>query len=191
VPTDAVSGPAPGGLSILSSGAGAVFDAASSKGWDRIAASTRDMTAAWKTYQAGEVPELLAAQMTDALNALAGAVKARNPADTRQAALDVTQTTLDLQLRHRPAAELDPGRLDLWARQLQLDAAAKDKAGVAGDVVALQTTWDRVGHSVDPAKAERVKAELGKLSAAAGKDLGAAAAAVPALRALAGTQPSG
>ena len=48
----------------------------------------------------------------------------------------------------------------------------------------LQVLWDRAGHSADPAAAQRVEAELRALRRAADKrDLGAAAAALPGLRA--------
>jgi hypothetical protein len=39
---------------------------------------------------------------------------------------------------------LDPDRLDLWARQLLVDAA-KDRMAVAGDMATLQVLWDRAG----------------------------------------------
>ena len=122
--------------------------------------------------------------MTTALDALSKAVGDRDPARARQAALRVEQAALDLQLRHRDPAAVDLDRLDLWARQLQVDAVAKDGGAVAGDVATLRVIWDRAGHTVPAAAAERVQAGLTALGKAAeGKDLRAAAAAVPDLRA--------
>jgi hypothetical protein len=75
------------------------------------------------------VPELLADQLTGALDALARPVAARDPARARQAALRVEQAALDLHLRHLAPALVDLERLDLWARQLQVDTAAGDRGG--------------------------------------------------------------
>ena len=103
---------------------------------------------------AGGGPELLAGQMTGTLAKLATAAAAHDPARTGQAALGAEQAALDLRLRHRPPAEVDLTRLDLWARRLLADAAAKDRGAVAGDVATLQVLWNRAGHAADPALRE-------------------------------------
>ena len=115
----------------------------------------------------------------------------RDPARAGQAALRVEQAALDLQLRYRAPAVVDLDRLDLWARQLLLDAAAGDRRAVAGDAATLQFIWDRAGHGAEAGAAERVTAGLTAVGkAAAGKDVSAAAAAIPPLRtALAGLTP--
>jgi hypothetical protein len=184
VPVDAVGGAPPAELTSLADGARDSFDAAGTGRWTVAAAEVDAMAAAWKRAGTGDLPELLAGQMTDALDALATGVGDRDPARARQAALGVGQAALDLQLRHRDPAAVDLDRLELWARQLQVDAAARDRGAVAGDVATLQALWDRAGHSADPAAAKRVEAELRALRRAADKrDLGAAAAAVGGLRA--------
>jgi hypothetical protein len=43
-----------------------------------------------------------------------------------------TRTILDLELRYRPASEVNLARFDLWAAQLVFDAAAGDGAAVRG-----------------------------------------------------------
>jgi hypothetical protein len=175
LPIDAPGGPVPVELTTLSTGAVDIFDAAPSQGWEDISATLDTVTAAWDVYQAGDVPPLLETQMTGALDALAAAVDARNPADARQAALDVTQAALDFRLQHRPVAEVDFARLDLWSRQLLVDAAADDPGGVASDVAILETIWKRVGHTVDASDAARIDAQLADLRAAAdAEDLAAA-----------------
>src|SRR5215207_8350489 len=113
VPTDAASGPPPAELETLSSDALDTFDAAHSRDWNTASATVEKMTAAWKTYEAGEVPKLIEPRMTDALAALARAVDARGAAQAQQAAIDAAQWSLDLQLRHRPPAEIDLARFDL------------------------------------------------------------------------------
>jgi hypothetical protein len=56
------------------------------------------MSAAWKRAGASGVPELLAGQMTGALEALGTAVRNRDPAGVRRAAPAVEQASLDLQV---------------------------------------------------------------------------------------------
>ena len=130
-----------------------------------------------------EVPKLLAKQLTSTMGALTKAAAGRDPARVGQAALRVEQAALDLQLRWRAPAEVDADRLDLWARQLLLDAAAKDRGAVAGDAATLRVIWDRAGHQAEPAAAEGVAAALAALGTAAdGNDVKAAGAAVPSLR---------
>ncbi len=80
---------------------------------------------------------LVDTQMGDSVETLAEAVAGQDAPEARQAAIDVAQTTLDLQLRHQPSAEIDLARFDLWARQLLVDADAGDAAGVTGDVTVL------------------------------------------------------
>jgi hypothetical protein len=183
VPVDAVGGAPPAELGALADGARASFDAAGSGRWAAAATSANALGAAWKRAGGSDLPNLLAEQITAALDVLSKAVGDRDPARARQAALRVEQAALDVELRHRDPAAVDLDRLDLWARQLQVDAAAGDGGGVAGDVATLQVIWDRAGHSVAPAVAERVEAALGSLRRAAGtKDLGAVAAALSSLR---------
>jgi hypothetical protein len=184
VPVDAVDGPPPAELETLADGARASFDAAGSGRWAAASTSAEAMTAAWERAGPSDLPDLLAEQMTTSLDAFVRAAGDRDPARARQTALRVEQAALDLQLRHRDPAAVDLDRLDLWARQLQVDAVARDRGAVAGDVATLRVIWDRAGHTAAAAAAERVKAGLTTLgNAAEGKDLRAAAAAVPDLRA--------
>jgi hypothetical protein len=191
VPIDALSGPPPAELGTLLTGANKVFDAAPSKRWDDMAATAAGMEAAWKTFRAGQVPKLLEAQMNDALNALGKAVKARKATDAQRAATDVAEAALDLELRHRPVAEVDLDRLDVWARRLLVHSGASDGEAMAGDVAVLETIWKRVRHAVDEPSAKGVDPQLAKLRAAAGKeDAAAVAGAVPELqKALASLPP--
>ena len=183
VPVDAAGGSLPAGLATLAGGAATVFDAAGAGRWPAVTARVGAMDAAWKQLAGGEVPKLLAGQLTTTMGALTGAAGGNDPARVGQAALRVEQAALDLQLRWRAPAAVDADRLDLWARQLLLDAAAKDRGAVAGDVATLRVVWDRSGHEAAPATADRVTAALAALGHAAdGNDLKAAAAAVPSLR---------
>ena len=184
VPTDALPGPTPVELETLSSRATSVFDAAQTGDWSAASAAVNDMTAAWAAFQAGGVPPMLDTQMDGALTALEAAVIATQPAAARQAAIDVARASLDLQLRHRPRAEIDVALIDLWVRQIIVDAEADDLAGVLGDIATLKWIRDRIAQDVpyEP-DLKLVDARLGDIRAAArARDLPAAAAAAARLR---------
>jgi hypothetical protein len=182
VPTGALSGPAPAALEQIWQSTIAVFDAAGAGDWKAASAATGRLNRAWSLYRASsEVPPLLAAQMTRALTALAGdelapAARAWNAAGTQRTALDVGQATLDLLLRHRQPAAVDLARFELWARQVQVDAAAAEPGAVAGDVETLARIRDRFAHTLDAEAAKELGTLLEELkSAAEDEDLEAAA----------------
>jgi len=183
VPTDAISGPPPAELATLESGAATVFEVAGSRDWNQASATVEKMTAAWETYRAGDVPKTIEPRMSGALEALAQAVRARNTAQARQAAIDTGQWSLDLQLRHRPPLEIDVARFDLWAAQLVVDAAADDAGAVNSDLFALDYIRDRILHTLDGADVTRINAHLEELQNSVGDgDLSAAGDAAEQLR---------
>jgi hypothetical protein len=136
---------------------------------------------------------MLETQMRDAFDALASAIESRDAIEARQAALSVARAALDLQLRHRPSAEIDLARMELWARQVLLDATAGDPAAVAGDVATMEWTRDRFAHILSEGDLGELDGLLGELRAAAdSEDLPAAAATAAELRELiAGLEPVG
>jgi hypothetical protein len=144
VPADALAAPTPPELTLLSNGAYQVVDSARSGDWRQASATVKAMTGAWDTLPAGEMPERLGARMSKALDALVAAVGARDRQQASQAAIEVADAGLDLQLRYRPVAEINLARFELWARQLFVDAAARNAAGVHGDVTTLAWIRDRI-----------------------------------------------
>ena len=144
VPIDAISEPVPAELESLSTGATAVFDASRSGDWSAASATLDEMNAAWSALRAGDVPERLATRMGDALDALARAVGGSHARGISLAALAVGHAGLDLQLRYRPAVEINLARLELWTRQLEADAGAANRAGAIGDVATLEWIRDRI-----------------------------------------------
>jgi hypothetical protein len=183
VPTDAASEPVPAALTTISSGALEVFEAAGSKRWPQASATADAMTAAWDTFRTDEVPRMIEPRMTQDLRALAAAVKDESVRRARQAAIDVDQWALDLQLRHRPAAQVDLARFDLWLAQLIVDAASGDAASVNGDYFTLDYIRDRILHTLEGADATRVNQALEELQVAVGdEDLAGAASSAERLR---------
>ncbi len=120
------------------------------------------------------------------------AVDARDPTQAGTAAIDVAQSTLDLELRYLPPAEIDRARFELWARQVQVDAADGDLAGVSGDVATLEWIRDRFVHTLDPVEVTTIDTELESLRTdLVDEDLKAAAATAESLReAVAEAQPA-
>jgi hypothetical protein len=183
VPANAVPEPLPKALAALETGAGRVFEAARSKDWEAASTTVGDMAAAWESYGAGEVPQMIRPRMTAALDTLAEAVGARNTMQARQAAIDSARWTLDLQLRHRPVTDIDLARFDLWAAQLLVDAAAQDAAAVNGDLFALDYTRDRILQALPSDDVIRLNSQLEELQGTVGdEDLAPAAEVAATLR---------
>ncbi|MGH3043062.1 MAG: hypothetical protein ACRDNG_15240 [Gaiellaceae bacterium] len=183
VPIDALSGQTLPELVTLESGAADVFAAAEAADWDAARAAVGEMAAAWETVRAGEVPDRLEPQLSRALETLEEGVAGRDPQQARQAAIDVARWSLDLQLRHRPVAEIDLARFDLWAAQLLVDAAAGDAAAVNGDFFSLDYIRDRIQRGLGEADLTRLNIQLEELNGAVGdEDLGAAADVARQLR---------
>jgi hypothetical protein len=141
VPTDRLRRPMPAALRTLSTENDAV----------RIGA-------AWKALR-DNVPPRLEPPTTRAVDAFTRAAGAR----ARQAAIDVSQAALDLQLQYREPAAIDRARLELWARQILVDAAAENVEGLRGDVSTLEWIRDRVLHTFGRVDAIRLNVHLGEL----------------------------
>jgi hypothetical protein len=170
VPTDALPGPPPAELTRISAGAAEIFGVSGALDWANASSAVEEMIADWASFRSAEVPELLAGQMRDALDALERAVRAREPADSRLAAVGVGVASLDLQLRHRPPAEIDLARLDLQAAALGVDAAAGDLPAVRSDVANLDWIRDRIAHTLDDADRSRLDTLIVEATGAAGDE---------------------
>jgi hypothetical protein len=170
VPTDALPGPTPADLTRISAGAAEIFGAGGAIDWTKASSAVEVMTADWASFHSGETPKLLAGQMSDALDSLERAVRARNAVASRLAAVGVAVASLDLQLRHRPPAEIDLARLDLQAATLEIDAAAQDLPAVRSDVANLDWIRDRIAHTLDDTDRSRIDTLIVEATGAAGDE---------------------
>ncbi len=102
------------------------------------------MTSAWDGYRTSRTPVRLGAQMSVALDSLAGAVATRDGREAPQAALDVADAALDLRMQYESPAQINLARFELWTRQLEADAVARDLGAVRGDVTTLGQIRDRL-----------------------------------------------
>jgi hypothetical protein len=166
LPTDALSGPTPAELMRLERSAMQVVEVVQAKRWPVARRELARMTGAWSRIRAGEVPDRIEARMNAELASLERALRRRNAATAGGSAIEVARLSLDLQLRHRPVAEVDLARFGLWAAQLSLDAAAGDTAGITGDLFTLDYIRDRIHRSLSRAELARLNTELEELSGA-------------------------
>lgn len=181
VPLDAVSGPAPGPLASIATGAAEILAAAGDAAAAQLALGT--VAAAWDAYPTSDVPPLVAEEMDQALGHARTAVDAQDVIEIQSAAFELAQAGLDLRMRHESTTAVDLGRLDVSAQRLMADAEQGDVAAVAGDIVVLQAILDRVAHTLDDATSTSVQDLLGRLgSAVDADDLGAAAGIAQQLR---------
>jgi len=183
VPTDATSGSVPVSMTTIADGAATVYAAADARSWDAASAAVEDMTTAWADAALGNVPRLIEPLLADALDALGKAVNDHDAEAARQAAINVAQWSLDLQLRYRPVTEVDIGRFDLWLAQLQLDAEAEDAGGVSGDLLTLDYIRDRILRGMEASTAAELNLAVEELqTAVTDADFGAASEIAQGLR---------
>lgn len=160
VPTDAVDEPVPDALTTIEAGALDLLAAAEAEDWQAASGWVDDLNAAWDDVATGEVPVLIAPLMTDSLATLADAVGTEDATEAARAAIVVARLGLDLQLRHRPVAEVDLARFGLWAAQMRIDAGEDDSAAVNGDLFSLDYVRDRIQPILDAADATAINVLL-------------------------------
>ncbi|MCJ7436576.1 MAG: hypothetical protein MUP97_02285 [Acidimicrobiia bacterium] len=167
VPTDALPGLPSPELGTLASGAVAILESARLENWPGATATIDRMETAWDSVQSSEQPpKPVATAVTRSLRTLRAAIGAHQGQKVAQAAVDLGQSALDLELRHRPPVEIDTVRFELWTQQLRVDAAAKDRAAVTGDVATLEWIRDRFIGTLDAAARSEIDHRLGELQAA-------------------------
>jgi hypothetical protein len=166
VPTDALPGPMPAELTTMTDATESLIEAAAGRQWSRAAFALADIRAAWGAYGTSNVPKSMTPLMVRDLGRLAAAVRNRKADAAQRAALDVRQWALDLELRHRPAVDVDIARFGLWAERLALDVAARSRAATGGDIYTLDYIRDRILQRLDPAQATELNTQLGELQIA-------------------------
>ncbi|MGH6906479.1 MAG: hypothetical protein ACREDX_01310 [Aestuariivirga sp.] len=191
VPTDRASGAMPAELTQLTGSALAILKASGDKDWKTAAEAMKTMNTAWSGVKDTDVPKLVKPVLAGAIEKLTAAVGQRSSAKARNAAIEAARWSFDLQLRYRKATDIDIARLDLWAAQLQLDAAAGKAGAVRGDTFTMVLVKDRFIRSLDPGTALKINLLFGELQpAATDEELDTAAETAGKLRGiLAGLAP--
>ncbi|MBA3742519.1 hypothetical protein [Sporichthya sp.] len=139
MPTDRIDELVPAALRLVSTSAWGILENVRLADWEAANPTLRRVEALWRGLAAKNYPPRVATTMTRALADLKGAVAGENTRAASQAAVDLAQSALDLELLYLGTAELD--RFHLHAQQLRVHAAAKDTAGVCGEVAVLE--WIR------------------------------------------------
>jgi hypothetical protein len=177
VPIDALPGPTPEEVETLSDGAESIFELARSGRWQSIAGEAAAMNDAWESFRATGVPPMLETEMDGALETLDNAIARRDRGDVRQATIGVALASLDFELRHEERSEIDLDLIEVWLRQLVIDAHARDRGGVRGDIATIEWIRDRL----EPRDRDPVDRFL-ELPEVARADADPVAAAAPAER---------
>ena len=187
VPTDAASGALPTELGTVTDGSLAVVDDTQAGSWPDVAAGAKAVRRAWSTYAGTDaVPARVAPWMSRALDELERAVRSKDQIATALAAIEVARLGYDLQLRYRPAREVDLDRLRLWAAELAVHAAAGDEGNTGADAFILDYTRDRLVGAMSEDDMRAIDAEVGAIQAAiVDQDLAAAGKAASRLQGLA------
>jgi hypothetical protein len=176
VETDSLPRPPPPELTAVANGATAALEQVRIREWEAAGAIVRHMNAAWQSLRTQAQPPLVEARLNQQLAALTRAVKDRKEKQASQSAIDTAQSALDLELRHRPAVQIDLARFRLWTQQLRVDATAKDLAGVTGAVAVLEWIRDRITGRLDAAQRTEIVTRLRALRGATdARNLAAAA----------------
>ena len=183
VPTAALSGSTPRELTRLLASANAIFAAAGDRRWKAASTVLEGMRDVWAAQRARRVPPRLVTPINAGLAALSRAVGARDSRRARNAALDMVQAALDLELSYRPPAQIDRARFDLWLRQTLVDTAVRDRSAISGDLATLEWIRDRIAHTFGTVTVTRIDTHLEKLrEQVVDRDLAAAARTAGALR---------
>ena len=166
VPTDARSRAEPARLRFLATGAEAVIESARLRDWRGADATITRLRSAWRAERADRPPWRVAERLDKDMTRLGLALHRHRPARLAQAAIDVWQSVLDLQLRYRSPAQIDVARMHAWTQQLRVLAAAKDRGGVMGAVATLEWMRDRVSGHLSAAELDDLDSRLRDLRAA-------------------------
>jgi hypothetical protein len=161
VPTDALDEPVPPQLGDISASALDAVDAIAAAQWGRATAARDAAAQSWDAYRSeNQTPPRLAREMSRALSGLGAGIRAADAEQAGNAAIDVTLSSLDFQLRYRPQPEIDFDRFGVWARQIPVHADANDIGAVRGDVATMEWIRDRFAHVLEPADLTAIDAAL-------------------------------
>ncbi|HEU5011024.1 MAG TPA: hypothetical protein VFT66_00680 [Roseiflexaceae bacterium] len=149
---DAAPGTVPTSLQTIEAQAEAIIDDVPGGDWAKVGADLAPLADAWKAYQAQATadgaPQVLQDAFATALSGLQQAAAAKNAADTMQGANDVSAAVMDLFSVYHPATPADLGRLDVFEREVVLDAGDEDLTAVADDLAKIDAIWARLEPSV-------------------------------------------
>ena len=132
--------PVPKPLDELEAQSEDVIDVVPGGKWDQVARDVATVDTAWAAYEpqgaSDGAPAAVLTAMKTAVAALEAASRAQDPTGTMQAANDLSTGVVELYGLYDVGRPVGIGRLDVIGRQIVLDAAAKDQAGVQQQIAA-------------------------------------------------------
>jgi hypothetical protein len=175
VTVDRAAQPEPVELAKMVTATWGLVESARLEEWDAVDASLELVKRNWAKVAASPAPARVADALDAALATLTDAVSQQDTALVTSAAVDVAQSALDLELRHRSVSYVDIDRFHLHAQQLRIDAALSDVAGVAAETATLEWIRDRIRASFTADELRQVDDHLASLrSTASSQGLAAA-----------------
>ena len=157
-------GVVPEPLQTMEEAAEDIIDMAPGGKWDTIAKDTTAIAGAWTAYQPQAAAAGASQATQDALGAaltrLQTASTAKNPADTMQAANDLSAAVIEMFALYNPRIPAAVGQLDVIERQVVLDVAGGDYAAAAASLAKAQAVWESVKSSVLSHEGTKVAAQF-------------------------------
>ncbi|MEJ7585282.1 MAG: hypothetical protein WKF43_14650, partial [Acidimicrobiales bacterium] len=154
-------------LAKVLTGTWGLVESARLEDWEAVDATLGLVKEYWATVGKDPTPNRVADALDAALVALTKAAKTQKPGPVTDAAVEVAQSALDLELRHRSTVYVDLGRLHLHAQQLRIDAAAGRPGDVAAEVATLEWIRDRISGTFTAVELQQLDDDLAGLRAAA------------------------
>ena len=165
VPEDAIAGPVPVPLRFMSTSTWGILENVRLADWEAAGPTLSRMRALRQELGGQAYPPRVVDTMGRAMGALSAAVTKRQAGAASQAAVDIAQSALDLELLYRGTVDID--RFHLHAQQLRVHAAAGDAVAVTGEVATLEWIRDRIVRSISADRLATLDADLRALRAAA------------------------
>ncbi|MEO6318288.1 MAG: hypothetical protein ABIP36_05835 [Acidimicrobiales bacterium] len=176
IPVNRVDEPEPVELAKIVTGTWGLVESARLEEWEAVDATLALIEEHWATVSASPTPSRIADTLADALVTLTEATATKEAGPITDAAVEVAQSALDLELRHRSVAYVDLGRFHLHTQQLRIDAGTGDAPGLTAEIATLEWIRDRIAGRFTPGELQQVDDHLADLRVAASSgDLAAAA----------------
>lgn len=140
------AGAVPDPLNTIEAQAEDIIDLVPADRWEGVATDVQTVRDNWSIYREQALNDGaardLAARFDQALNDLQAAAKARQPAETMQAANDLSAAAVELFGLYDTTHPVDIGRLDVIGRQIVLDADRQDLKAAGVQVDRALGIWD-------------------------------------------------
>lgn len=176
VPIDGLDQVEPIELAKVVTGTWGLVESARLEEWEAVDATLELIKENWAAVSASPSPTRVSDTLDAALATLTEATATQETGPITNAAVDVAQSALDLELRYRSAAYVDLGRFHLHAQQLRIDAAAEDAPGLTAEIGTLEWIRDRISGTFTADELQRVDDHLADLRTTASTGNLAAAA---------------